>query len=37
MVYGLITGMLFAFLLKKSRFCPTGTIRDVYVEKNITI
>ena len=34
MVYGLITGILFAFLLKKSRFCPTGTIRDVYVEKN---
>ena len=31
---GLLTGILFAFLLKKSRFCPTGTIRDIYVEKN---
>lgn len=33
MISGLIIGMLFGFLLKKSRFCPTGLIRDIYLEK----
>lgn len=30
---GLLIGFLFGFLLKRSRFCPTGTIRDIYLEK----
>lgn len=30
---GLLFGFLFGFLLKRSRFCPTGTIRDIYLEK----
>ena len=25
--------MLFGFLLKRARFCPTGIIRDIYLEK----
>ena len=30
MIYtGLLFGFLFGFLLKRSRFCPTGTIRDI--------
>lgn len=33
MVSGLVIGIIFAFLLKRSRFCPTGTIRDIYLEK----
>ena len=34
MIYtGLLFGFLFGFLLKRSRFCPTGTIRDIYLEK----
>lgn len=34
MIYtGLVIGFIFGFLLKRSRFCATGTIRDVYLEK----
>src|SRR3712207_921481 len=33
MISGLLIGIIFAFLLKRSRFCPTGTIRDIYLEK----
>lgn len=32
-ISGLIIGILFGFLLKRSRFCFTGTIRDIYLEK----
>lgn len=32
-ISGLIVGILFGFLLKRSRFCFTGTIRDIYLEK----
>lgn len=30
---GLFVGIIFGFLLKKARFCPTGIIRDIYLEK----
>lgn len=32
MISGLIIGIIFGFLLKRGRFCPTGTIRDVRLE-----
>ena len=32
-ISGLFIGLLFGFLLKRGRFCPTGTIRDIYLEK----
>ena len=32
MVSALIIGFLFGFLLKRSRFCPSGTIRDIRLE-----
>ena len=32
MISGLIIGIFFGFLLKRGRFCPTGTIRDVRLE-----
>lgn len=32
MLAGLISGMVFGFFLKRGRFCPTGTIRDIYLE-----
>lgn len=30
---GLIIGIIFGFILKRSRFCATGIIRDMYLEK----
>lgn len=33
MFSGLLMGLLFGYILKRSRFCPTGTIRDIYLEK----
>lgn len=33
MYSSLILGIIFGFLLKRGRFCPTGTIRDIYLEK----
>ncbi|MGP1520465.1 MAG: YeeE/YedE family protein [Treponema sp.] len=33
MVSGLIIGILFGFLWKRGKFCATGIIRDVYLEK----
>ncbi|MGX7024936.1 YeeE/YedE family protein [Vagococcus hydrophili] len=33
---GIIVGFLFGFLLKRSRFCMTGIIRDMYLEKKKT-
>lgn len=35
LISGLIIGILFGFLLKRSRFCFTGTIRDIYLEKKL--
>ena len=32
MISGLIIGIIFGFLLKRGRFCPTGTIRDIRLE-----
>ncbi len=32
-ISGLLVGILFGIILKKSRFCFTGRIRDVYLEK----
>lgn len=32
-ISGLIIGILFGYMLKRSRFCFTGTIRDIYLEK----
>ena len=32
-ISGLFIGLLLGFLLKRGRFCPTGTIRDFYLEK----
>ncbi len=32
-ISGLIIGIIFGFLLKRGRFCPTGTIRDILLEK----
>ena len=31
-IWGLLIGMTFGFVLKKSRICYMGTIRDVYLE-----
>lgn len=31
---GLIVGFVFAFILKRARFCFTGTLRDIVLEKN---
>lgn len=33
LISGLIIGIIFGFLLKRSRFCATGLIRDMYLEK----
>lgn len=33
LISGLTFGILFGFLLKRSRFCATGILRDVYLEK----
>lgn len=33
-ISGLFLGMIFGFLLKRGRFCPTGLLRDIYMEKN---
>lgn len=35
MISGLIFGILLGFLLKRGRFCPTGILRDIYMEKRI--
>ncbi|MGP1432001.1 YeeE/YedE family protein [Treponema sp.] len=32
MISGLVIGIIFGFFLKRGRFCPTGTIRDVRLE-----
>lgn len=32
-IAGLIVGIIFGYLLKRSRVCFTGTIRDIYLEK----
>ncbi|PKK39940.1 hypothetical protein ABB02_00729 [Clostridiaceae bacterium JG1575] len=34
MISGLLIGVLFGFLLKRSRICIAGGLRDVYLEKN---
>ncbi len=34
---GLIIGLLFGFLLKRSRLCIAGGLRDVYLEKKYTV
>lgn len=33
MISGFTFGVLFGFLLKRGRFCPTGILRDIYLEK----
>lgn len=33
MLSGIVIGLLFGFLLKRSRFCAAGGLRDVYLEK----
>lgn len=33
LISGLIIGIIFGFLLKRGRFCATGLIRDIYLEK----
>lgn len=33
-ISGLIVGIIFGIILKKSRFCLTGKVRDIYLEKN---
>ncbi|UTC62512.1 hypothetical protein E4O05_00935 [Treponema sp. OMZ 787] len=33
MISGLITGIIFGFLWKRGKFCATGIVRDIYLEK----
>lgn len=33
MISGLIAGIIFGFLWKRGKFCATGIIRDIYLEK----
>ncbi|NLX75589.1 MAG: YeeE/YedE family protein [Synergistaceae bacterium] len=33
-ISGLVVGIVFGIILKKSRFCFTGRIRDIYLEKD---
>lgn len=33
MILGLITGIVFGYVLRKSRICFTGLVRDVYLQK----
>ncbi|MGP1437932.1 MAG: YeeE/YedE family protein [Treponema sp.] len=35
MISGLIIGILFGFLWKRGKFCATGIIRDIYLEKQL--
>ena len=32
---GLLFGVLFGFVVKRSRFCMTGLVRDIYLEKRL--
>lgn len=34
MLSGIVIGLLFGFLLKRSRFCAAGGLRDIYLEKS---
>lgn len=36
MLIGFIIGLLFGFVLKRSRLCFTGCLRDIYLEKRAT-
>ena len=36
MIIGFVIGLLFGFVLKRSRLCFTGSLRDVYLEKRAT-
>lgn len=31
-IYPIIIGFLLGFMLKRARFCFTGTLRDIYLE-----
>lgn len=36
MIIGFVIGLLFGFILKRSRLCFTGSLRDIYLEKRAT-
>ena len=34
LISGLVIGIIFGFILKRGRFCATGLLRDIYMEKS---